>query len=298
MSTRMFAMCVSLMGLMAGPTLASSMWWQPYTTDANTLGLWHFDDVTGSTGSFADSSGNGNNGTLNANAGGNAGLTLTVPAVSGAGVGLFGTALDYDETKDPLPGNPTDTPFAWGSVPNGGGQLNYGNAVTLEAWIKPTAGDLAPSPSKREAYIAGSTIGAAGFNFGIYQGELFVDTRDTSSVYRYAQQSGVTLVADTWAHVAAVLSNDGTNSTATVYVNGSSVATSSWADTALGPASSILNIGANGTSAQYVMLRSQLDEVRLSNVAREFGPAPEVPEPASLPLLALGGLMAMGRRRA
>ena len=280
MSTSIFsraALAAVALTLLAGSAMAEpSAWWAPYATDSNTLGVWHFDDVAGSTGTFADASGNGNDGTLNDNAGGR-GFTLTVPAVSGAGTGpgagAFGTALDYDETMNDLviaEGGPTEMPYAWGSVPNDEGQLNYTNAVTLEAWIKPTTDDL----TRNETYVAGSTIGVTGFNFGIQLGTLFVDTRTTGGVYKYAQQVSPTLVADTWAHVAAVLSNDGTTSTGTVYVNGEQVATASWADTALGPASSILNIGANGTNPKYIMLRSQLDEVRLSNVAREFGPAP------------------------
>ncbi|MCC7348966.1 MAG: PEP-CTERM sorting domain-containing protein [Phycisphaerales bacterium] len=307
MKARILAMCVSsAVGLAASSALAApSAWWAPYSTDANTIGLWHFDDVTGSTGSFADSSGNTNTGTLNSTAGStqvpSSTLTLTVPAVSGAGTGpgtgLFGTALDYDENQDAAvlaTGNDNNASFAWGSVPNSGGALDYGNAVTLEAWIKPTAGDLAVN---RTTYIAGSTIGNSGFNFGWdTNGLLFVDTRTTGGVYKYAQQSSKTLVADTWAHVAAVLSNDGTTTTATVYINGASAATSSWADSALGPASSIFNIGANGSALKWVMFRSQIDEVRLSNVAREFGDAP-VPEPTSIALFGVTGALALARRR-
>lgn len=291
-------------GLMAGSAMAASTpWWSPYATDASTLGLWHFDDVTGSTGAFADSSGHGNNGALNGNAGGVSGLTLTVPAVSGAGTGpgagLFGTALDYDETKNAAvaaAGGDTNTPFNWGQVSNGGGGLNYTNAVTLEAWIKPTANDLG-----RETYIAGSLLGNFGFNFGIDGGRMFADMiSPTSGVgYKYAQQPTVTLQADTWAHVAVVLTNNGTTTTDTIYMNGAQVGTNSWADSAgvpIAPAS-LLNIGDNGSNPKYVMFRSQIDEVRLSNVAREFGAAP-VPEPASLSLLALGGLFALRRRRA
>lgn len=44
---------LAVVGFSAGSALAApSNWWAPYTTDANTLGLWHFDDVTGPTGTF------------------------------------------------------------------------------------------------------------------------------------------------------------------------------------------------------------------------------------------------------
>lgn len=76
---------LAVVGFSAGSALAApSNWWAPYTTDANTLGLWHFDDVTGPTGTFADSSGGAHNGTLSSYVLDSSTFTLTAPGTSGA----------------------------------------------------------------------------------------------------------------------------------------------------------------------------------------------------------------------
>lgn len=292
MKARILATCVSLLGLSASSSLASEIWWQPYSSDANTIGLWHFDDVTGPSGTFADSSPGANTGTLYDSGG----ITLTVPGTSGAGTGpgagMFGKSLNFS----PSATLPTDASYLnWGTVPDNTGQLDYAHAFTIEAWFKPAAYDL--TGTDKEAYIVGkrsaSGGGASEWNLGFFNGKPYFEVMTGAYHYAYAS-AGNALTADTWYHIAGVATDDGTNTTATIYLNGAQVATATWAGT-LAQNADPLVFGNRGTSTAYTVFNGQLDEVRYSDVAREYGAA--VPEPASLSLLAGAGLLALRRRR-
>jgi hypothetical protein len=58
-----------------------------------------------------------------------------------------------------------------------------------------------------------------------------------------------------------------------------------------------LIVGNRGTSTAFSLWQGQIDEVRYSDVAREFGEAPPVPEPTSVALFGVAGVMALARRR-
>ncbi|MCC6422243.1 MAG: LamG domain-containing protein [Phycisphaerales bacterium] len=280
--------------LVAGAAQAApTAWWAPYSADANTIGLWHFDDVDNSSTTFADSSGNSNTGTINTASGG--GYTVASPTASGAGagpgIGLFDDALKFD----PHGGSGgLSAPAQWGSVDNSTDQLAYVNAMTIEAWINPDAGDLGGGLN----YPIGARVGNLGWSIGIQSKQVFFDMAlGSDNTYHYGQ-SGDVLTAGTWTHVAGTLSNDGATTTLNLYINDTLAATDSWAEATLNTYTQIapaMNIGTYGTGAVNALYGGQIDEVRLSNVAREFGAVP-VPEPTSLALLSLGGLFLVRRR--
>ena len=63
---RMLIIFVSLL-LLAMPSWAAVDFNNPFTVDANTLGLWHFDEVTGSDTAY-DATANNNDGVIDPNA--------------------------------------------------------------------------------------------------------------------------------------------------------------------------------------------------------------------------------------
>jgi len=95
----------------------------PYTTDSNTVGLWHFDEGTGTT--TADASGNGNNGTLyngpvwvTGRFGGGQTPAITVTAPNGGETWTVGTTQTVTWTSQGSVGNvnidlSTDSGSTW-----------------------------------------------------------------------------------------------------------------------------------------------------------------------------------------
>jgi RHS repeat-associated protein len=154
-------------------------------------GYWRMDDqqVAVGTQTLADSSGNGNTGTLTSTTLGKPGALTGDPDTS---VGFYINAGDQNWATLP------------GSYPTGRA------ATTLEAWVKPNV-------------LAGQTsvigYGDATLNSGH---QLFLGTNGTSAELRYAGSTssnildGGTLAVGTWYHLAA--SDDGT--TLRLYVNG------------------------------------------------------------------------------
>jgi hypothetical protein len=113
------------------------------------------------------------------------------------------------------------------------------------------------------------------------------------------------LTANNWTHVAAVYyenETEGWDEHIHLYVNGTEVADKDWyTDSgATVPGGSMtendtpLIFGNRGTSTAFTIYNGQMDEVRYSNVAREFA---AVPEPASMALFGIAGAMALARRR-
>jgi hypothetical protein len=236
---------------------APSEWWKPYSDDANTMGLWHFDDVVADgQATFADddslNTGRNNDGTRQPFS------TAAQPSAAGAGpgLGMFGLSLlgagsQWQHTVA------SDTDMQY---PADGG-------FTIEAWIKPTASDLSG------LHGIANKGGSSGFDFFLAGGKVAVDSRPIGSGYQYVEGT-TTLQADTWYHVAAVF--DGNYSTwhdrFRLYVNGvldrELETDGNWPING-----SPLALGTVDNSISFA-LGGELDEVRYSNIARTFAALP------------------------
>ncbi|WP_309719070.1 LamG-like jellyroll fold domain-containing protein, partial [Armatimonas sp.] len=193
----------------------------PFTTDANTVALYHLNERDGQT--IYDSSSNANNGTLGATSSVASDDPLRViPAISGASdnvsaVGLTkagGTArgMSFDGTNDYI------------STPNSSTTNVTSTAITLSSWFKYTA---IPSTVNLGAALIGkggydtftgyellfqNSSGAPRFQFNI-------STGGSSGTLNYVP----TLTPNTWYHVVAVYSSNASVAK-WIYLNGVLVA--------------------------------------------------------------------------
>ncbi|WP_406694367.1 N,N-dimethylformamidase beta subunit family domain-containing protein [Singulisphaera sp. Ch08] len=179
-----------------------------------------FDAGSGSTA--ADTSGRGNNGTIS-------GATWAT--------GRFGGALAFNGTSN------------WVTV-NDASTLDLSNAMTLEAWIRPTALSGWESVLLKE--------NGAGLAYGLYASQdvprpgIFARIGD---IDRTAPGTA-TLPANTWSHLAATY--DGAS--LRIYVNGTLVNFSSESGS-IAVSSGALRIGGNSIWGEY--FSGLIDEVRI-----------------------------------
>ena len=147
--------------------------WDP-NTDPALMGWWKLDEISGTTA--ADSSGRGNNGTLNGN-----------PTW---GRGYYGGALQFDGTGDYV---------------DCGTGLNFADSFTITAWIKVGASGLSA-----DRKIAGNEDNAnGGYKFGYFTNgkvECEIRTSSNGATLNRDTAGGTVLAADVWYHVAGVYS--------------------------------------------------------------------------------------------
>lgn len=170
---------------------------------ANLVGYWKFDEGTGTTA--ADSSANGNNGTL-----------VNGPMWSG---GIAGNALYFDGTDDNVTVMDSNS-------------LDLSNAFTLSAWVNPatTFTDFRSILVKNyKYYLYASVAGYCGD--GSPLGGFSEITNNTVC-------QPAPLPINTWTHLS--VASDG--STLTLYRNGVAVATASVVET-LSPSTGTLQVG-------------------------------------------------------
>ncbi len=202
-----------------------------YQPDANTVGLWHLDEIDGNGAYIKDSSGYNNNGM-------SIGTTYTNNGRIGGARNFNGTS-DYIVIPDSTSLNPS--------------------AITLEAWIKPKEfNDVANFINKGDnsGYrIRLNTTGAL----------EFLDRGGTNVLL-----TPINLVElNKWYHVVAT----GDSSGLKIYLNGELKASNS---TAYGSPVTTYNLRLSGYSnlpyigfTNYVeMFNGEIDEVRISNIAR------------------------------
>jgi len=195
--------------------------------DGNTIGYWSFD------GNAEDSSGNGNDGTINGN-----------PVYE---EGIVGSALEFngDDFVNVADDNSLDlttmTLEAWVYVDN---YPTVSNNKIISKWGATGSGNAAYDLSIRQT---------GGIKFSAHDGATSTSLESTQTVPLQA-----------WNHVIATL--EGT--TAKIYINGENVETTS---TFVTPQNSNypLNIGREPVSPLY-HFTGFIDEVRISNIARTF----------------------------
>lgn len=276
--------------------LTGSAWAQaPYTTDANTLLLYHFNEGSGAT-TAVDSSGYSRDATYGSS------VTTGLPAQTG-----MGNAAQTTNSLNNGRITYTDT-----ANPNGKNSFLYSlssSSFTLEAWVKPNASFFSDFTSGNSPIIAIQPDGysadidlqfsilASGGNYYFALGDMAGPNR----VWTYT--APLNWVADTWYHVAVTGYETVTpgewNYTFYNNVAGDSTTPSAWGGTVWGntimsPVSGTTNMRGvevgnyygNGGESYF---RGEIDEVRLSNMARtEFQ---TIPEPSVVFLLGLGLLL-------
>ena len=196
------------------------------------VGLWHLDEGSGNI--TADSSGNGNDGTLLPT-----GLEPTWVS------GMFGNALSFDGTDDYL------------QVPSSS-SLNPAT-ITVEAWFKATdiTGQTYPPIVKK-------ADANAGYALEIYHGDsklrfwVYID----SVGWKSSPASGA-ISLDTWYH--AVGTYDG--SYVRLYINGSEVTSGTAQSGTIKAATNPLNIGRDPSNTSR-LFNGTIDEVRIWDEAR------------------------------
>jgi hypothetical protein len=202
----------------------------PYTTDANTIGLWHFDETSGNT--VSDESGNGNNGTAT-------GTTIVD--------GKFGKARSFNGTSDKA----TITSSL---------SLNVSPHLTLEAWIKPSGFSAINTflrkngPNSQNGYLMHFKNNGTAFDFGINTKFGLGTETPVNPAY---------FLDGKWHHVAATY--DG--AVARVYFDGVPVDQDSFNETIGTNSSDPVSIGANDVYGEY--FKGLIDEVRISNKVRQ-----------------------------
>jgi concanavalin A-like lectin/glucanase superfamily protein/glycosyl hydrolase family 123 len=236
-----------------------------FTEDTYTLGLWHFDDGSGTT-AVLDSSSNLNSGTL---ASGFDSSTSWVSSMTG-----FGTCLSATTTSLVL----VDQYAGHDSL-----KVNTSTDVTFEFWMYPTTSDgnerIICKKNSGDEYSLEYINGYIGVEY--YSGG-WQQTTDTT-----------TIATDTWTHVAILWdrTSSPTQDTFKFYINGdtSSVQTTSYtggssAATDFGMFN--LPLGVN-SSKQFL---GKIDEMRISNILRDYpsdgeGSASSGPDTPSAPTL-------------
>jgi hypothetical protein len=208
------------------------------------VGWWKFDDGTGSA-TAADSSGNGNTGTL-ANF---TDLTFTTEWVNG----IIGGALNFNGDGSGL--NTVAIPNIGSPGP---AVLDFSTSplFTLAAWVNPSL-----MQSNSAAIICkGTGGGGEQYCLDINGGNFRLFVRDTNGLAYNAQSS----VANngTWQHVAGVL--DGTNGILNLYVNGV-LAASAMAPYSLLATNHEVSIGnrQGGTASYGDAFTGAIDDVRI-----------------------------------
>lgn len=210
------------------PVLES--YYQEANADEQTGGLWHFDEASGN---VSDASGNGNTGT---------------PTGTTVVAGRFGNARSFNGSSDYI------------NVP-ANGSLNFTKDFTLEAWVKTT-----------DTGNSGLIV-----TYGDTADWMYIMSKDTTDTLRckiYNDGAGSTYLETlstkkindgNWHHVACVASG----TTLATYVDGeiSSIANIPSGTRDSGSAGP-LTIGAFNWTTYQSFWNGQIDEVRLSGVAR------------------------------
>jgi hypothetical protein len=307
---KLIIICAAL--LLASPAFGTyytgnSDYTNPYTTDAYTRGLWHFNETSGDT-IFVDSSSNGNDGEIGRNPWGGGGPypanryvdlseTLTWQA------GYFGNAMTTG-------GSPYNGGYGlvvqedtwvqqWGDTTwdtyvgvAGRDQLGMGTGVdmTIEFWMNP---DATGGSGWNDRIMGKYTGGEYSVNF--YDNEIQIGFYGSAGWM--GVQSGDTVPLNEWTHVAICVDRTTLSDTDlwAFFFNGQ-LDSKGWHESGStghggGTDGKPLFIGCPYNADSYVQYQGQLDELRISDVVRY------IPEPTTLSLLAIAALAFFRRKK-
>ena len=280
----LFIMAAAL--VVAGNALAIAGWDinNPYTVDANTLGLWHFDEQPGGTTAF-DETANSNDAVIS-------GLPAApfgpLDPNNTWAAGKFGNGLNtwYNSTTDRNMGTLT---VAQDPAGNNSLDFNLADAFTIEFWMNARA--VGSTTSFHYIFTKGT----------MSEGQVHYNT-DGAGVNRIgltAYAGGWKTVFDNthiplneWHHVGVTGDFDAVNNEHTIsfYIDGNLSSTHVLPRISTLSGTDLTLLG-NPSALWYRTYLGQLDELRVSDVNR----ANVIPEP-SLALIALGALAFLKRR--
>lgn len=275
----------------------------PYTADAHTLHLYHFDETSGAADPgtpFADATlgtalaftnTGGPDGRDNSGGGG----------YGGAAYAGFGSALDalaagsgtYHGSTSSVGGGVATAAVAQSALQGAGG------AFTYEAIVR-----LTDTTGEQEILSHdGST--SRGFLFRILNGTLAFYSGAAAFSATIPTTGGHAIVANEWFHAAVTYSGEeGATDNLTFYWTrlDSGVHEANAIGTALmaadvANASNPLGAGTTTRNPFRFEVKGMLDEVRISDTARGADDFLFAPEPSTLALVVLGGLAAIRRSR-
>jgi len=204
-----------------------------YQPDANTVGLWHLEESTGTGAFIKDSSGSVNN--------------LT-PSGTTATDGLLGMGKSFNGTSNYLLGsNTTSSNFGTGDF-------------SVEFWAKPT------SPLTDRTYATNLAAAGTWGDGWIIQtssaGLRFITRSNTTDNSGQETIYSPSLAANVWNHVTLVRNG----LTQRIYINGQEVASNTGSVIQNVNTSTPINIGRDPLNGRYYS--GVLDEIRTYNIAR------------------------------
>lgn len=296
---------VAVLSLAGSGTVAFGQ--QAYSTDANTVALYHLDETSGS--SVIDASGNGRHAAYEyLDSGGN---PLLISRGLASASPFLGTATSSGDS--PASGG---SRIFWTDTSAGNGSILLPaatNAFTVEAWVR--LSDGVDGALQRIAAVQPTGVGAIDWSFEIigsdnpfHAGSLSVS--DSAVTNRAFIAGGLTWDTDAWYHLAFVYSEiSASQANYSFYRTEAGETTASLLGTITtnklvshpSLADREFNLGNFYGDSGKQHLNGPFDEFRLSSVARtadDFANTLAVPEPATAGLLTLGIAAVLMRRRA